>query len=310
MPALPTSRTRRPAGVLSTLVLLALTACSGGGGDREPTTPVPGDTHAAQRERLTQQARGLGIPDGYPGPHNTGVPLGTALTPSGPVTADEDGQVVENLDITGCVSIKADDVVVRNVRITCAGKQRAIVLEGSRTGIVVEDSEIDGAGSTDIAIGWGGYTLRRVNVHSTHDGPRLGSGVTVEDSWIHDLVRKDDFHSDALQSNGGTGITVRHNTLVPTDTATGDVLNAAIQLGAENDGGKLVDVRIEDNFLDGGNYTVNVRSDEGIRPVVLRGNVFGTSARYGPVIARGDKVDVDDTNTTRGTATRIAVEGR
>lgn len=296
---------RSPARLLTgalAAVLLALTACSGSG-SQDPTSSQ--DPHAAQRARLAQQARGLGIPAGYPGPDTTGVPLGVRLTPSGSVSATEDGQVVENLDIDGCLSIKADDVVVRNVRVRCVGQQRAVTIEGSRTGIVVEDSEIDGGGKTDIAIGWSGYTLRRVNVHGTHDGPRLGGGVTVEDSWIHDMVRKDDFHSDALQSNGGSGITVRHNTLVPTDTATGDVLNAAVQLGAEADSGVLEDVLVEDNFLDGGNYTVNVRSDEGIAPVVLRGNVFGTSARYGPLIGRETKVDVDGTNTTRGTTQRI-----
>nr|WP_246314648.1 right-handed parallel beta-helix repeat-containing protein [Kineococcus aurantiacus] len=203
------------------------------------------------------------------------------------------------------MSIKADDVVVRNVRITCPHQQRAITIEGSRTGIVVEDSEIDGAGSTQVAIGWGGYTLRRVDVHGVLDGPRLGSGTTVEDSWVHDMVREDGFHSDALQSNGGKGIVVRHNTLMPKDTSTGDVLNSAIQLGAENDSGTLSDVTIEDNYLDDGNYSVNVRDDDGISGVVLRGNVFGTSSRYGPVIAPEGKVTVEDSNTTRGATTKV-----
>lgn len=300
---LPPSRPLRLLGPVLATLALALTACSGGAStDRSSTSD---DRDAAQRERLAQQARGLGIPDGYPGPQNTGVPLGTALTDSGPVTADRDGQVVENLNITGCLSIKASNVVVRNVKLTCGGKQRAIVIEGSRKGIVIEDSEIDGAGTTEVAIGWGGYTLRRVNVHDVQDGPRLGGGVTVEDSWIHDMVRKDDFHSDALQANGGTGIVVRHNTLMPTETSTGDVLNSAIQLGAEADSGTLSDVTIEDNYLDGGNYTINVRSDAGISGIVLHDNVFGTSARYGPLIAPEEKVDVDDSNNLRGTTTKI-----
>ncbi len=289
---------RRPFAILITAALLVVTACSEGSDE-------PKDPFAAQRERLTQQARALGIPEGYPGPHNTGVPLGTELQESGSVTASEDGQVVENLDIDGCISVKADDVVIRNVRVRCEHKQRAIVVEGSRTGLVVEDSEIDGGGTAQVAIGWGNYTLRRVNVHNIVDGPRLGSGVTVEDSWIHDMVRNDDYHSDALQANGGSGIVVRHNTLVPTDTSTGDVLNAAVQLGAEADSGELTDVTIEDNYLDGGNYTINVRDDDGISEVVLRNNRFGTSARYGPVIAPEGKVEVEDSNRTQGTTTRV-----
>ncbi|NAZ86847.1 right-handed parallel beta-helix repeat-containing protein [Kineococcus indalonis] len=279
-----TPRARRPAAAL--LALLALLAGCGGG-ERGAEDPF-----AAQRERLEQQGRALGIPDGFPGPQDTGVPLGTRLEPSGSITVTEDGRVLEGLDVDGCVSVKADDVVIRNVRIRCGGKQRAVVVEGSDRGLVVEDSEIDGLGTTEVAVGWSGYTLRRVDVHSLLDGPRLGSGVTVEDSWVHDMVRAEGFHGDALQSNGGSGIVVRGNTLVPTDTSTGDVLNAAVQLGAENDSGKLSDVLIEGNYLDGGNYAVNVRGDDGISGVVLRENVFGDGSRYGPVIGPGDKVQL------------------
>ena len=297
MPRLPRpDLPRRGAAVLALLVLVA--GC--GGGER-------GDRFAAQRERLRQQALALGIPEGFPGPHDTGVPLGTDLQPSGSVTVTEDGRVVEGLDVDGCVSVKADDVVIRNVRIRCGGKQRAIVVEGEDRGLVVEDSEIDGLGSTEVAVGWSGYTLRRVNAHSLLDGPRLGTGVTVEDSWVHDMVRHEDFHGDALQSNGGEGIVVRGNTLVPTDTSTGDLLNAAVQLGAENDSGRLTDVLVEGNYLDGGNYAVNVRDDDGLSGVVLRGNVFGDGSRYGPVIAPERRVEVEGDNRDRRSGAAVEV---
>ncbi|PRY12956.1 right-handed parallel beta-helix repeat-containing protein [Kineococcus rhizosphaerae] len=299
LPAPPPAPSPAPLpAFLLAAVLVLLAGCTGGADE-------PADPHADQRARLARQARALGIPLGFPGPDTTGVPLGTVLQESGSLSATRDGQVVENLDVDGCLSIKADDVVVRNVRIRCSGKERAITIEGARTGIVVEDSEIDGGGSTQVAIGWGGYTLRRVDVHGVNDGPRLGSATTVEDCWIHDMVRKDGFHSDALQSNGGKGIVVRHNTLTPKQTSTGDVLNSAIQLGAENDGGTLSDVTVEDNYLDDGNYSVNVRDDDGVSGIVLRDNVFGTSARYGPVIAPRGKVEVDASNTTRGTTTGV-----
>ncbi|WP_337059250.1 hypothetical protein [Kineococcus sp. G2] len=296
MPRLP-----RPAALAALTTALLLTGACAGGEEERP------DRFAAQRERLEQQARVLGIPTGFPGPHDTGVPLGEELEPSGSLTITEDGRVVENLDIDGCVSIKADDVVLRNVRIRCGQQQRAIVIEGSDRNLLVEDSEIDGLGSTLVAVGWSDYTLRRVEVHDVVDGPRLGSDVTVEDSWVHDMVRVGDSHSDALQSNGGSGIVVRGNTLVPTDTSTGDVLNAAVQLGAENDSGELSDVLIEGNYLDGGNYSVNVRGDEGVSGVVLRDNVFGGGARYGPVLAPDGKVRVADSNTAKRSGETVRV---
>ncbi|MCI2239874.1 hypothetical protein MN205_15475 [Kineococcus sp. TRM81007] len=299
MPRLP--RSTAPVALL-TLVALSTGACSGGQEQEQEQ-----DRFAAQRARLEQQARVLGIPEGFPGPHDTGVPLGAVLQPSGSLTITEDGRVVENLDIEGCVSVQADDVVLRNVRIRCGHQQRAVVIEGSDRDLLIEDSEIDGLGSTEVAVGWSGYTLRGVEVHDVIDGPRLGSDVTVEDSWVHDMVRVGDSHSDALQSNGGTGIVVRGNTLVPTDTSDGDVLNAAVQLGAENDSGELSDVLIEGNYLDGGNYSVNVRDDDGISGVVLRDNVFGSGARYGPVLAPEERVQVADTNTGKRSEARVRV---
>ncbi len=285
------SAPRPRAGAVLTAALtlvLALAGCSS----------PPEDPLDQQRERLEQLGVSLGIPAGFPGPASTGVPLGTKLEKSGSVTVSEDGTVLENLDIEGCVKIRADDVTIRNSRIRCADNQRVIAIDGERKNIVVEDSEIDGRGSTQIAIGWAGYTLRRVDVHDVLDGPRLGSDVVVEDSWIHDIVRQGKLHPDTMQSTGGTGIVVRRNTLVVTDRVTGDLMNSAIQLGAENDSGVLRDVLIEDNYLDGGNYTVNIRTDDGIEDVVVRDNVFGGHARYGQIIA-GESVTIEGNSLAR-----------
>ncbi|GAB7190142.1 hypothetical protein NUM3379_08480 [Kineococcus sp. NUM-3379] len=299
---LPASRRPRPraagAAGLSVLALL-LAGCSG-------APQRPADPYAAERAERRQEADARGIPAGFPGPHDTGVPLGTELEPSGSVSATTDGQVLEDLDVDGCISVKADDVVIRRVRVRCAEKERAITIEGERENLLVEDSEIDGRGSTEVAIGWGGYTLRRVNVHSTFDGPRLGSGVTIEDSWIHDIVRRDDVHGDAAQSTGAEGVLVRGNSMNPTNTRTDDPLNAAVQLGSENRGTGLSDVLIEGNYLDGGNYTVNVRGDAEVDGVRIRGNVFGDGARYGPLLVP-ESVEVEQDNTDRRTGGRVEV---
>jgi hypothetical protein len=228
----------------------------------------------------------VGIPAGWPNAASTGVPAGTTLTPAGDVVVTTPGTVLTGLDL-GCLTVRATDVVVRRSRITCTdGRQLAVALDDAK-GFVLEDSEIDGGdGGTENAIGWGGYTLRRVEVRGTQDGPRLGYDTTVVDSWVHGLTRHDGVHTDALQSTSGERITVRHNTLDPRTPGVDDFLNSAVQLGTETGTHRLRDVVFENNFFNGGTFSVNVKCSANIdSTVVFRGNRFGHGSRFGAVIA-------------------------
>ncbi|WP_432534204.1 right-handed parallel beta-helix repeat-containing protein [Kineococcus arenarius] len=225
------------------------------------------------------------VPAGYPDAATTGVPAGVQLVPSTDLDVWEAGAVLDGLDIQGCLTVHAPDVTVRNSRITCDSEQLRAVSLVDAPGFLMEDSEIDGRGRAEVAIGWTGYTLRRVDVHGTADGPRLGSDVTVEDSWVHDLVRRDGVHTDAVQSTSGTGIVVRHNTLDPRTAGSTDFLNAAVQLGSETGAQVLQDVLVEGNFFNGGAYSVNVSCVVNASNVVFSGNRYGHGSRYGAVIA-------------------------
>ncbi|CCH85906.1 Carbohydrate-binding CenC domain protein [Modestobacter italicus] len=230
----------------------------------------------------------LTTPSTGAGPDTTGVPAGVRLTPQvGDLTVFKSGTVIDGIDLTGCITIRANDVVIRNSRITCSASATNMVVATSGTyrNLVVEDSELDGAGIVDIGIGWQNYTLRRVEVRGTNDGARAGSNTTVDASWIHAMVRKGDLHPDAVQSTGGANITITGNTLDPRNYGTGDQGNAAIMLGSELRPFYLQDVVVAGNRLSGGNYTVNVRGDATITRVSLDRNTFTADAKYGPVLA-------------------------
>jgi hypothetical protein len=237
--------------------------------------------------------------DGPPGADDTGVPAGTVLRPSGSIEVTEDGAVVDGLDIAGCVVVRADDVTIRNSRIRCSDPSTANVVQvgDGATGLVVEDTEIDGMGTADIGIGWSDYTLRRVEITGTNDGARLGDDVLVERSWIHDMVRQGELHPDCLQATQGTNITVRGNSLDVYARGTGDLNNAAIMLGSETGKRRLEDVLVEGNWLNGGNYTVNVRQDATLDGVVFRDNVYGPDSRYGQAQAPADVVFERETSS-------------
>jgi hypothetical protein len=225
------------------------------------------------------------IPAGFPTEATTGVPAGTTLTPSTDLDVWEAGAVLDGLDVQGCLTVHAPGVVVRNSRITCHDATLRAVSLVDAPGFLMEDSEIVSDGSAEVAVGWSGYTLRRVDVHGTQDGPRLGDDVTVEDSYVHDLVRHDGVHTDAVQSTSGANVVVRHNTLDPRQAGSVDFMNSAVQLGTETGAQRLQDVLFEGNFFNGGSYSVNVKCSANVAGVVFRGNRYGHGNRYGAAVA-------------------------
>lgn len=246
------------------------------------TTPEGGTRTLSRWFRAVDPARTAS----RAGASNTGVPAGTRLTPSGPVTVDQDGAVLEGLDIDGCVRVNAKDVTIRSSRVRCSSPvgQVAVVLGDKGDRLTLEDVEVDGLGTSAVCVGWGRYTLLRVNVHGCADGIRFGHRVRVEDSWVHDLTRIGSLHGDAVQTTSASDVVIRGNTLDSNSTTQNDYNNAAIMLGSETGSRKVQRVLIEGNHLDGGNYTVNVRGDIDATDVVIRDNTFGTSSRYGQVL--------------------------
>ncbi len=226
------------------------------------------------------------VPEGMPGPETTGVPAGTALTPSGSLSIWRDGTVVDGLDIAGCVSVNADDVIIRNTRVRCAAPSGGVAVRRA-TGadrLTLERVEVDGMGTAEVCVGWSDYTLRGVDLHGCADGARFGHRMSVEDSWIHDLAQIGTLHADALQTTSASDVVIRHNTL-DVRRSDGTYDNAGVMLGSETGGQQVRDVLVEGNHLDGGNYAFNVRGDINATRVTVQDNTFGDATRYGPVLA-------------------------
>lgn len=279
---------RAPAYVLAWLTALAC-ACGGGDGAADPGAVPPPDAGASPSGPSAPGGGDAG-PGGAgdaapaadpcsrpkPGPTTTGVPAGTALKKSGSIKIETDGAVVEDLDIEGEVTVVANDVTIRRVRIRSGDYYPIRYFDGDNTGLVVEDSEIEGT-SDDVtaAISFVNYTARRLNVHGGADGFKADANVLIEDSWVHDLRNADGQHNDAVQSTGGKGVTIRHSVLVGAS-------NAAVQTG--DLGGATEDLTIECSWLGGGGYTLNIRGTGATVPKNTRilNNRFGRDSAYGP----------------------------
>jgi hypothetical protein len=236
-------------------------ACSG---------PMPGDGGAGSGGSASVCAHAK------PGPTNTGVPQGTALTSSGSITVRQNGQVVEGLDIHGTITVLANDVVIRKVRITTGDYYPVRYFDNGNTGLLVEDSEIIGtSGNVTSGVAFANYTARRLNIHGMADGLKADSNVLIEDCWIHDLSNGSGEHNDGVQSTGGKGVTIRHN-------AISGASNACVQTGDE--GAATEDLIVQCNWLAGGGYTLNIRGTGATRPrnTKVLDNRFARTFEYGP----------------------------
>ena len=246
----------------------------------DTTTGEPGDVCSGPR----------------PGPDTTGVPAGVVLRPSDSITVEEDGAVIEGLDIDGTITVLANDVTIRNVRITTGDYYPIRYFDNDNTGLLVEDTEIAGlSGNVTSAIAFANYTARRVNAHGMADGFKADSNVLIEDCWVHDLSNGEGEHNDGVQSTGGAGVTIRHSDL-------SGASNAAVQTGDE--GAATEDLLIECSWLFGGGYTLNIRGSGDTVPVntQILNNRFGRDAGYGPwtlddpnPTVEGNVYDDDDT---------------
>lgn len=228
---------------------------------------------------------------------NTGVPVGTVLAPSSSVVVTTDGTVLDAKDITGSVSIKANNVTIRRSIITqnADSKSYPIRVYSGFSGLVVEDTTIIGSGAASVGICCNSFTLRRVDLSNTIDGVRADGRVTIEQSYIHHLARLPGSHNDTIQTLKGSDIVIRDNTLSPYNTMTEDSMNAAYIISAGVSGGPVDRVTFTGNYLNGGNYTVYMGAggDHPVTNVTVAGNTWGRDFRYGPVTALTSDADWD-----------------
>jgi hypothetical protein len=219
-----------------------------------------------------------------PSASNTGCK--TITTSNGNMTVTQANAVIENMDIHGVLTIKAPNVIVRNSVVRGGRESTGIacinVTHVDAKNCLIEDVTIIPEFANDqqngININMPG-TIRRVNISGTVDGVMVfGDNVTIQDSFIHDLVRlptttqKDGFtHNDGIQIQKGLGTRIVNNVI------TGGY-NTAIMV--TQDAGVTGNLYIADNYLDGGGATINFSSNGAAKKnLVIMNNRFGPNRR-------------------------------
>jgi hypothetical protein len=204
----------------------ALVACNDGvdnDGDRKVDYPSDPGCSGATDTSETDPPPSTGFPDAS----NTGVPAGITLSPSGGMTISTAGTVVDARDISGPVVVNAPNVTIRNSRIRATSYW---AIDNNSTGLLIQDSEIDGLRLSNTCIGSSNLIVRRVNIHGCENGFNVNPGnMTVEDSYIHDLTTGNGAHTDGAQfGRGAHDITFRHNTIDPVSPGGGTATSCII----------------------------------------------------------------------------------
>ncbi|MFC4112817.1 hypothetical protein [Nonomuraea zeae] len=229
------------------VLALALSGCTSAAGQEQAVTEPPA-TSAAPPSRSPEPV--------WPGPDNTGVPPGTKLRPSGSMVVTKSGTVIDGLEVTGAITVEADDVTIRNTRVRGTKGWWGVLQREGFTGLKVEDSEIFGNGRERTQFGILNQgkliTVSRVDIHTISNGILTQQGL-VEDSYVHDPKYYAEDHTDMIMSTGppaeGTELVIRHNTVVNTLKQTGAI--ALFQ-----DFGVVKNVTVERNLLAGGGWAL------------------------------------------------------
>jgi hypothetical protein len=203
---------------------------------------------------------------GYPDPAygNVGVPRSAALTPSGSIAVRKPGAVLQNLDVTGTITIYANNVTIRNVRLTVTGHGSGVAgiwIESGASGTTIEDSTVRGSGvrrAPESAIfnhAGEGLVLTRVYFYNFADP--LEGPATVTDSYLNsngtygsgsNIAHIEDIYASDAR------VTVRHSVLLNPfgQTATVFMDTNGGQGGAPGDD----HLTITSSLLAGGGWTL------------------------------------------------------
>lgn len=194
----------------SVAVAIAIgTAIAGGGG------PIDGPCFASPGA--------CGFPD--PAYGNVGVPSGTSLTPSGSITVTTNGAVVSGKDVTGTITVDANNVTIQNTRVNGNEDQQLYLIVMANPGnLTINDVELTASApwSVQHAVrndSGGSITMNRVYQHGTVDSicycgqDNAGANVvSINDSYSYITLSIPGDHLENIYVDDST-INVDHSTM-------------------------------------------------------------------------------------------------
>lgn len=217
---------------------------------------------------------------GFPDPSDTGVPAGTALTPSGSISVNTPNATISGLAVSGTIDIYASGVTITDTSVTTQDTaDPGIVIHGPATGITIENTTIAGAPGTATGIAIHNttgtdMTVEGVYIHDAADGvdglQNTSNSYVITDGYVPGAHVEPVYLPGAGPSNPES--TVEHNTLLnPQDQVAAVFADCHAY-------GPCWNMAVNDNLMQGGDYTVECCDGSGA--VSPSGNTSFTNNRF------------------------------
>src|SRR6266536_1186448 len=182
-----------------------------------------------------------------------------ATTKTAVVTAD--GTVVSGLSVSGTLQINADNVTVKNVKVTTGGNFGISLTHTA--GVTIANSTISGQNATTGRVGsaiddvYGdstGMTLKYNNISNFKTAIQISTGL-ADSNYIHDPGYLAGDHTNGFYVNGGTQpLTIQNNTIFDPLGQT-DAIN--LDAGTPGPAAPVANKTVRNNLLAGGSYTIS-----------------------------------------------------
>lgn len=213
------------------------------------------------------------------------------LVPSPSITTTADGQIIENLKVDGRIEVQHRNVIIRNCDVT-GDQYYAIVLMPDKypnASFSVEYCTVRSSVNGVAGVG----RVYRCDLSNCDNGVNVWGMITIEECFIHDLGFSVGGHNDGIENNGSP-MTVKNCRIVASPE------NDTSAIMTNNTFGRLYDVLIEENYLEGGQYTFycDTRASPKNMPVVnfvVRNNII-KRGRYGFAALFNSGVIIDRSN--------------
>ncbi len=219
---------------------------------------------------------------GWAGPNNTGPKLsecsgGFLIKNSGNLSrvidVSKDNTIVSCQDISGCVRITGNNVVLINIKITCntglvgtaANGKGSIYIENGASA-TISNAEINGSKGVHACIWHQGKSvdIESINCYGADDGifswadvsysQTTGDNFTIKNSYFHDFTNKtSNGHIDGYQTEGANNGMIDHNTFYMTSDDN-NYTDSAIAIW--NSIRSSNNITVQNNLLAGGGATV------------------------------------------------------
>lgn len=255
-----------------------------------PTTPTPTSTPTTQPPTT-----------GFPDASNTGVPAGVTLSAyTGPCTITSSA-TIDRKD----VAAKCGEMIVRGagVQLTITNSKLPRVentTAGQFATISITDSDVSSPTWYEGVIWGANFTVTRADITGGQHSVHCDQGnCTIVASWLHDQFEDParSFHNNAFLSNGGSGYTLKGNTLACTADLNSNGGGCTADVSLFGDFSKVSNVLVEGNLLKANARSISFCAYGGYSPskpypvatqIRFVDNVFerGTNGKcgvYGPV---------------------------